>query len=246
VTFESSLLLVLGDVGEHLHGLLDEVLADDLENLVLLEGLTRDVEGKVLRVDDSLDKVEVLGDEVLAVVHDEDAANVELDVVALLLGLEEIEGGTVRVDEKKSARKSRERAPRTQNSPLGDEEDSLELELSLNREVLDGKVILPVVGERLVEGAVLLAGDVGGVASPERLGLVELDLLGDALLDLLGLLGLLLIIDLLDLGLVILGLLREAEAEVSERLVVSPSSFNNSLSPPRHPHPQPPSRPPWW
>ena len=34
---------------------------------------------------DGFDEVEVLGDEVLAVVHDEDAADVELDVVALLL-----------------------------------------------------------------------------------------------------------------------------------------------------------------
>lgn len=63
--------------------------------------------------------------------------------------------------------------------PLGDEEDRLELELSLDGEVLDGKVVLPVVGERLVESAVLLDGDVGGVAGPEGLGLVELDLLGD-------------------------------------------------------------------
>lgn len=45
--------------------------------------------------------------------------------------------------------------------------------------MLDSEVVLPVVGERLVEGTVLLGGDVGGVAGPKRLGLVELDLLGD-------------------------------------------------------------------
>ena len=39
----------------------------------------------------TLDEVEVLGDEVLAVVHDENTANVKLNVVALLLGLEEVE-----------------------------------------------------------------------------------------------------------------------------------------------------------
>jgi hypothetical protein len=50
--------------------------------------------GQILRVDDTLDEVEVLGDEVLTVVHDEDTADVKLDVVALLLGLEEIEGST--------------------------------------------------------------------------------------------------------------------------------------------------------
>ena len=88
-------VLVLGDLGEEVHALLDDVLADDLENLVLLEGLTRDVERQVLGIDDTLDEVEVLGDEVLAVVHDEDAADVELDVVALLLGLEEVERRTM-------------------------------------------------------------------------------------------------------------------------------------------------------
>ena len=82
------------------HALLDDVLTDDLQDLVLLEGLTRDVEGKILGVDDTLDEVEVLGDEVLAVVHDEDAADVELDVVALLLGLEEVEGSTEDDDER--------------------------------------------------------------------------------------------------------------------------------------------------
>jgi hypothetical protein len=57
----------------------------------LLESFTRDVKRQVLGVDNTLDEVEVLGDEVLTVVHDENAANVEFDVVTLLLGFEEIE-----------------------------------------------------------------------------------------------------------------------------------------------------------
>lgn len=81
-------VLVFGDLRDEVKALLDKVLADDLKNLVLLERLTGDVERKILRVDNTLDEVEVLGDEVLAVVHDEDTANVELDVVALLLRLE--------------------------------------------------------------------------------------------------------------------------------------------------------------
>lgn len=97
-------VLVLGNLRDHVHRLLDNVLSDDLEDLVLLEGLSRDVEGKVLRVDDTSDEVEVLGDEVLAVVHDKDSSNVELDVVPLLLGLEEVERspkkGSVRKEEK--------------------------------------------------------------------------------------------------------------------------------------------------
>ena len=115
------LLTVLSDLVEELKRLLDDVLLDDFHDLVLLEGLTRQVERKVLRVDNTLDEAEPLRDEVGSVISDEDAANVELDVVLGLLGLEQVEGGT-----------------------LGDEEDSTELELSLNGEVLDGKVVLPV------------------------------------------------------------------------------------------------------
>ena len=88
-----------------------------------------------------------------------------LDVVALLLRLEEVEGGA-----------------------LGDVQDGLELELALDAEVLAREVVLPVVGERLVERRVFLLRDVRRVARPEGLGLVELLLLGRRLLDLLGLL----------------------------------------------------------
>lgn len=88
-------VLVLSDLGDQVEALLDNVLANDFEDLVLLEGLTGDVKREIFRVDDTLDEVEVLGDELLAVVHDEDTADIELDVVALLLGLEEIERCTV-------------------------------------------------------------------------------------------------------------------------------------------------------
>ena len=83
--------------------------------------------------------------------------------------------------------------------PLGDEENGLELELTLDREVLDRKVVLPVVGQALVESAVLLLSDLGGVASPDGLGLVELLVLNLGLLDLLGLLLLLAVLLVLNL-----------------------------------------------
>ncbi|CAG9994060.1 unnamed protein product [Clonostachys byssicola] len=182
------LLLVLGDLLEELKRLLDDVLLDDLHDLVLLESLTGQVEGKILRVDNTLDESEPLRDEVSSVISDEDTADVKLDVVLGLLSLEQVEGST-----------------------LGNEEDGTELELTLNGEVLDSEVVLPVVGERLVEGGVLLLGDVLGVASPDGLLLVELLLLDLGLLDLLslGLLFLLLflVVDLLDAGLLLVTLL---------------------------------------
>lgn len=66
--------------------------------------------------------------------------------------------------------------------------------------MLDGKVVFPVIGQTLVERGVLFGGDLGGVASPDGLGLVKLLVLGLGLLDLFGLLGLsFLVLDFLDL-----------------------------------------------
>jgi len=86
------ILLVFHDLADEVERLLDKVLADDLENLVLLQGFSQDVERKILRVDNTLDEVEVFGDEIFAIVHDENTADVKFDVVALLLRLEKVEG----------------------------------------------------------------------------------------------------------------------------------------------------------
>lgn len=193
-------VLVLGDLGDKIEGLLDNVLADDFENLVLLESLTRDVERKILRVDDTLDEVEILGNELFAVIHDEDAADIELDVVAFLLRLKEIEGSTMRTYQYIHFDQAQI------YSPLRDEQDSLELELTLDGEVLDSEMILPVVGQALVEGSILLGSDILRIAGPDGLGLVKLLVGNLLLLDLLLLLflALLLLLDLLNLGLLAL------------------------------------------
>merc|ERR1712017_15859 len=165
----SEVLLVLGDLVEHLERLLDEVLLDHLKDLRALEHLAGNVKREVLGVDDALEEAQELGDEVLAGVGDEDTAHVELDVALLLGRLELVERGALR-----------------------DEDHGLELELALNREVLDSEVILPVVANVLVEGGVLLLSDLLRVTHPERLLLVhELPLVGH-LLHLLSLLLLLL------------------------------------------------------
>jgi hypothetical protein len=194
-------VLVLSNLADKIEGLLDKVFTDNLEDLILLESLTRDIEGKIFRVDDTLDKVEVLGDEVLAVVHDEDATDVKLDVVALLLGLEKIEGRTADVNETTLPIKLKYR-----NLPLGNEKNGLEFELTLNGEMLDGEVVFPIIGQTLVESAVFFGCDIRGIASPDRLRLVELFERVFDLLDLFCLLLLLLfvLVDLLDLGILAL------------------------------------------
>ena len=87
-------VFVFSNLADKVHSLLHKVLADDLEDFVLLQCLTGDVERKIFGVDDTLDEVEVLGNEVFTVIHDEYTADIEFDVVALLLGLEEIERST--------------------------------------------------------------------------------------------------------------------------------------------------------
>ena len=87
------------------------------------------------------------------------------------------------------------------HSPLRNVENCLELELTFDGEVLDGKMILPIVGQALVERAVLLGRDILWIASPERLRLIELLIFSLNLFDLLRLLLLrLVVVDLLDLG----------------------------------------------
>lgn len=50
-------LLVLGQLGKQLQALLDHVLADDLENLALLQHLSGNVEGQIFRVHNTTDEV---------------------------------------------------------------------------------------------------------------------------------------------------------------------------------------------
>ena len=62
-----------------------------LEDFVLLQHFSGDVEREILRVDDASDKAEILGDELIAVVHDEHTTDVQFDVVLRLFVLEEVE-----------------------------------------------------------------------------------------------------------------------------------------------------------
>ena len=172
------------DLAEHFHTLLHDVLLDHLQDLVLLQELSGDVQRQIFGVHYSLDETQVLWDQILAVVHDEDSSNVQLDVILLLLGLEEVERGSLR-----------------------HEQDGLELQLSFHGEKLDGQMVFPVVAQALIERTVLLRSDVFSLSHPDRLGLIDgLELVSD-FLNLLGLLLLLLLALLLDLNVVLLLLL---------------------------------------
>ena len=122
-------LLVLGELlTEQLHALLYKVLTDDLQDLILLKHLTDQVEGKIFGIDNTLDEVEILRDNILTIVHNEDTLDVQLDIVQLLAGLEEIKRSTLR-----------------------HKDDSLELKLTFQVEVLYTQMFLPIVSDTLVE-----------------------------------------------------------------------------------------------
>merc|ERR1719370_223986 len=154
-------VLVLSHLLDQLHHLLHQVLPDHLEDLVLLEHFSRNIKGQILAVNDALDEVEVLGDEVFTVVHDEHPPDVQLDVVlGFPLALEEVEG-----------------------RPLRYKKEGFELQLTFHAEMFNSKMLLPVVGQGLVELGVFFAGYVVSVPCPDRLGLVQLLLLRVLLLD---------------------------------------------------------------
>mmetsp|Transcript_26698 Transcript_26698/g.74554 ORF Transcript_26698/g.74554 Transcript_26698/m.74554 type:complete len:584 (+) Transcript_26698:103-1854(+) len=164
------IVLLLSDLREHLQALFHQVFLDDPEDFVLLERLPGDVQWEVFGIHDALHEVQPLGHELVAIVHDEDAAHVQLDVVALLLGLEQIEG----------------RSPRH-------EEQSAKLQLTLHAKVLHRQMVFPVIAQRFVKRCVFLICDVLGLSHPERLVLVQLLPLVAHLLHLLGLFLLLLL-----------------------------------------------------
>eukprot|EP00438_Fugacium_kawagutii_P011599 Skav217346 [mRNA] locus=scaffold1410:403653:405081:+ [translate_table: standard] len=124
-------VLLLSNLGKHLQALLDQVLLDHSKDLVLLQGLARDVQGKILRIHNTLHEVQPFWHELLAVIHDEHTANVELDVVSLLFGLKKIKG-----------------------RPARHKKQGTELKLTLHAEMLHCKVVLPVVGQGLVEASI--------------------------------------------------------------------------------------------
>lgn len=100
---------ILRDFLEELKAFLGDVLLDNLKNLVVLEILSGDVKRKILGVNNTSDEAKIFGDQLIAVIHNEDSSNVQLNVVFLLLGLEHIKG-----------------------SSLGDEDDRLELKTAFS------------------------------------------------------------------------------------------------------------------
>ncbi len=139
---------VLRSLVEEIQHLLDDLLADHAHDRRILEELARDVERQILRIDDAAHEPEPARQELLALLHDEDALHVESQAV-LHVGREEIEGRALRDEQE----------PREELRPL-------------HLEVLVGERRVEIVREVLVELGVLLLRHLRGPALPQGLALV--------------------------------------------------------------------------
>ena len=66
-----------GNLGKQVEALLRQVFLDES---CLLESITREAQWQILRVGNALDKVQPLWHEIIAIIRDEDTANVQLGV----------------------------------------------------------------------------------------------------------------------------------------------------------------------
>mmetsp|Transcript_37998 Transcript_37998/g.86871 ORF Transcript_37998/g.86871 Transcript_37998/m.86871 type:complete len:393 (+) Transcript_37998:953-2131(+) len=167
-------VLLFGDLVEDLQALLHQILLDHSQDLVLLQGLPRNVQRQILRVHHTLHERQPLRNQLLTIIHDEHTTHVQLDVVPLLLPLEGVERST-----------------------SGHKQQCFELKLTLHRKVLHSQMVLPVVRQRLVERSVLLIRHILSLPHPQRLVLVQLLPLVAHLLHLLCLLLLLVLLSVL-------------------------------------------------
>jgi len=140
---------VFSDFREKFNTFFNDIFFDDLQDFILLEEFSGDVKGEIFGVDNSFNEGETVGDQVFTVIHDENSSDVQFDVILLLFGFEEVEGGS-----------------------LGDEEQGFEFKLSFDGELFDGEVVFPIVGEGFVEGGVFFLGDGFGFSHPDGFGFI--------------------------------------------------------------------------
>ena len=116
---------------------LGQAAADGLDLRILLQQLARDVQRQVVRVDHALDEAQVERQELLGVVHDEDAPHVELQPARRIA------------------------LPQIERRAAGHVEQARVFALAFDLVVAPGERIGVVVGDVLIELLVLVVRDLG-------------------------------------------------------------------------------------
>ena len=142
--------VVLGEIFEERQDALDAAGADRLHRLRLLQDLARDVKRQIVGIDHAAHEAQVRRHELLRVVHDEHALDVELDAVSVIA------------------------VPQIERGMRGDVEKQGVLLLPFHVRVGPGERRLEIVADVLVELLVLLFGDLRLGPRPERRSLVDL------------------------------------------------------------------------
>ena len=124
--------------------LLFHTLGDGLELTVLLQRLARDVERHVSGIHDAADKVVVVGQQVVALLHDQDVGAVECQTLLVILAVQ---------IERRAARHKQQ---------------GIVLERALGMEADGARRIVKVVERGLVELVVVLLLDIGAALLPDR------------------------------------------------------------------------------
>ena len=143
--------LVLHQLGQHVEHALGEATADGIDFRILLQQLTRHVQRQVARVDDAFYEAQVLWQELLGVVHDEDAAHIKFADLVSGIALPQ---------------PSKRRTTR-------DVEQARVFALAFDLVVAPGERICVVVTDVLIELLVFLVLDFGTGQCPQGLGFVD-------------------------------------------------------------------------
>ncbi|KAL0403173.1 UNVERIFIED_CONTAM: hypothetical protein Sradi_1958100 [Sesamum radiatum] len=88
-------LFVLCNLVEHLNALFSQFFLITFRILFLLQHLTGDVKGQVIRIHNTFDKSKVLGNELFTVIHDEDPSDIEFLMLFIFLRVSKRSNGAL-------------------------------------------------------------------------------------------------------------------------------------------------------
>mmetsp|Transcript_12283 Transcript_12283/g.17884 ORF Transcript_12283/g.17884 Transcript_12283/m.17884 type:complete len:235 (-) Transcript_12283:117-821(-) len=80
-----AMVLILSNITEHVKRLAYKALINDTQHLGLLENLATDIQGKIIRIHNSLNELEPTGHDILKLIIDENTLDVESDIACILV-----------------------------------------------------------------------------------------------------------------------------------------------------------------
>ena len=142
--------LVFRELAEHAEHAFGQRTLELLRHSAFLQQFAGNVKRQIVRVNQTADEAQIVGQELFGFVHDEDALHEKLQAMYLVAGVQ---------------------IPRSAGRYI---EQRRVFEFTFDAVVRPGKRILKVVTQVLIELLVLLFGHFSGIHGPKRLGVVDL------------------------------------------------------------------------